>query len=91
MKNDNINRIFKKLVKEKPDLEPQDFMVYAIEYALNNPDKIPELMEANKEAYDLFARLNEGELLVEELPLLMNPVMREVIRYVCKKLLKRSK
>lgn len=54
MENDDLERMYKNLVKEKPNLKPQDFMLYCVEYIKNIPDKIPELREDIKEAYELF-------------------------------------
>ena len=87
MENDDLERMYKNLVKEKPNLKPQDFMLYCVEYIKNIPDKIPELREDIKEAYELFTRFNKGEVLAEELPLIMNPTIKEALKYMCKKLL----
>lgn len=87
MENDDLKEMYKKLVKEKPNLITQEFMSSAVEYVTNNPDKIPELKEDYKEALELFTRLNEGEITSEELPLLINPTIKEALKYMCKKLL----
>ena len=90
MENENLEGMFKKLDKEKPNSKLQDFIFYATEYVMNSPDKIPELIEGIKEIYGLIALLKEGEVSAEELPLLMSPTIKEVSRYICEKLLKEN-
>lgn len=81
---DDIIELVEKL---KDDIHPREFVRYFTEYYMNNIDKADELMEANKEMFELFPQVAEGKMSFKELLLLISPTLKEAMRYVYKRLL----
>ena len=89
MENDNIMvEMLKKLINI-PDIPPEEFILYFMEYGMNNLDKLGELQEANEQMFKLFPQLLEGKIPLNELVLLMNPTLKEGMKYVFTKILEK--
>lgn len=88
MENDNIIiEMLEKLTNLPEDIPPKEFIFYFMEYSMNNTDKVSELQEANEQMFELLPQFAEGKIPFDELLLLMNPTLKEGIKYVYKRLL----
>ena len=87
MENDDIVEILEKLTSLPEDIPPEEFIRYFIEYCMNNVDKEAELQKANEQMFEILPQFAEGKIPFDELLLLMNPTLKEGMKYVYKKLL----
>ncbi len=90
MENDNIIiEMLEKLISKPEDIPPEKFIFHFIEYCMDNIDKKDELREANEQLFELLPQFFEGKIPLDELFLLMNPALKEGMRYVFTKLLEK--
>ncbi len=90
MENDNIIiEMLEKLINKPEDIPLEEFMQYYFEFCMNNTDKQEELREANEQMFELLPQFFEGKIPFNELLLLMNPILKEEMKYIFTKLLEK--
>ena len=91
MENDSmIIEMLEKLINRPEDIPFEEFIQYYFEFCMNNMDKQEELREANEQMFELLPQFFEGKIPLDEFLLLMNPALKEGLKYVFIKILEKD-
>ncbi|KKN34855.1 hypothetical protein LCGC14_0789590 [marine sediment metagenome] len=90
-KDDIIELLDKLWANIKGNIHPRELNRHFIDYFKNNIDKTEGLIEGNNQMLEeLFPLLIKGKMSLKELLLLINPTLRDALKYVFEKILEES-